>query len=129
MPALPDAELVGLTILEHLAPTVTVLPPGFDPPIIAVQRVGGPLDLDTYTDRATLQFTFYGVNRPKAWDLAAAGQRALLDAAGTEVAGVLIEYVDIPGGGVQTPDLDPDDRRVIATVEIGLDLRAYFAPA
>jgi hypothetical protein len=126
---LPDAEVAALTLLEHLAPTVTVLPPGFDPPIIAVQRVGGDLDLTNYTDHAVLQVTFYGVNRPAAWDLAGAGVLALLRAPGTEAAGAYVEDVAIIAGGQQIPDLDPDDRRVVVSAQIDLDLRPAFTPA
>jgi len=126
-PALPDAELVGLTLLEDLAPTVTALPPAWEPPIIVVQRVGGDMDLDTYSDLPLLELTFYGATRPAAWDLAIRGQRAVLDAEATAVAGVLVETAEIVTGGQQVPDLDPDDRRVIVTARLSLDLRPYFA--
>ncbi len=123
---LPDAELVGLTVLEHLAPTVTVLPPNFDPPMIQVQRVGGDMDLTSYTDLPQLQISFYGTTRGAAWDLANQGQMDLIKAACTEVAGVLVENVEIMAGGILAPDLDPDDRRVIVQVQMYLDLRPYF---
>lgn len=123
----PDAEAVVMTLLEPRALTVTSLPPGFDPPIILVERVGGAPDLENYSDYPQVQVTTYGVNRPEAWAIAALCQVDILASPLTVVAGVLIEDATIRVGGEQQPDLDPDDRRVSFTCQLSLDLRPAFA--
>lgn len=114
----PDAELVFLDLLGSVASTVTMLPPGFDAPIIQINRVGGAPDPLDITDYAIMRIAYYGVNRPVSWAMAAQGEALIIGHRGraiqvTDVGPVIMDSVDILVGGQMLPDLDPDDRRVV----------------
>lgn len=134
--AYPDQELAYMHLLRPLAPTVTHLPAKWKAPIIHIQRIGGGPDEWDVTDYALMRVIFYGADRGAAWALAGQGESLLLSMRGrainrpdTESHGLLIDFVALDVGGVQDPDLDPDDRRVIKNFTTGMRRQVVGVPA
>lgn len=136
-PTYPDAELFVLAALEAFLPALvgaapqmkiekidTWLPESFDPPYVRVQRSGGAPDVYDVTDYPVISTASYGTTRMAAWELARVVEQVIL--------GVKYRSIEVPGygrvlcdssvllsGGEQVPDLDPDDRRVDKTFQLG----------
>lgn len=136
-PAYPDAELFLLSLYDAFLPTLlevaptmraeridTWLPAQFDPPYLRVQRTGGSPDAYDVTDYPVLTVATYGTTRMAAWNMARVVEQVTLgvkyrsiDVEG--VGPVLCDSVVVLSGGEQLPDLDPDDRRVDQTFQLG----------
>lgn len=136
-PAYPDAELFVLSLLDAFLPELvetvpqmavekidTWLPEAFDPPFIRIQRTGGAPDGLDITDYPILTVATYGETRQTAWSLSRVVEQILLGAKYhsievLDVGWVLCDTVFLNAGGEQLPDLDPDDRRVVASYVFG----------
>jgi hypothetical protein len=123
----PDAELVALALLEPLpGSVVTFLPPNFQPPITQVNRIGGAPDNSDVTDFPILRIACYGTNRMQAWSMAAQAEALILGNRCRAIyvpeygGDILIDSADIVVGGQLLPDIDPDDRRVVKDIIVGL---------
>ena len=132
-----DAEIVGLALMDLLVPstpgltTGTFLRSGWTPPFIQVNRIGGAPDVSDITDYPILRLAVYGADRMKAWDLSAKAEGMVIGHRGRNVyvpeygSEILIDSADIVVGGQQLPDVDPDDRRVVKDVILGMR-RPYY---
>lgn len=119
----PDVEQVAEDLANLHGYGCKYLPQDFDErlaagqAIILVARIGGRDD--GVTDRALVQFAVWGKDRPTAWGTSQAIQTALHDLRyGGLVGDVFVDTTSTAAGKVQVPDLDPDDRRVVAVYEI-----------
>lgn len=125
--AYPDAELVLMALLEQRHPTVTVdtwLPGDVPAPFIHLMRIGGAPDAADVTDYPVMRVACYGDTRQQAWDLSRAVEVSILSRRYRnidvpDVGPVLVDAADIYAGGQLTPDLEPDDRRVVVDYVLG----------
>ncbi|SFO82409.1 hypothetical protein SAMN05421810_10178 [Amycolatopsis arida] len=112
LPPFPDAETVVMTLLEHLAPTVTATPAELSPPLIRVQRVGG--SDDGITDHPRIEIACYGRDRAQAWQLAEHCRQQILGSVRTRASGVLIDAARTDNPPTQVPYPTTEDiRRVL----------------
>lgn len=85
--------------------------------VILVARIGGTDD--GVTDKALVQVAVYGKDRPTAWGASQGLQNSLHDLRyGGQVGDAYVDTTATAAGKVQIPDVDPDDRRVIAVYQI-----------
>ncbi|MFC4374931.1 hypothetical protein ACFO5K_12550 [Nocardia halotolerans] len=136
----PDFEQFLIDLYSPIATTVAELPATGTEldgalPILWVRRLDGSLDENAITYVAQVRIAALAADRAAAAQLAAQAREALLDAPGTDVNGVLIDWARespparIPyrattlqrdQGTTQFPDLDP----LAAVVELGFTLHA-----
>lgn len=136
----PDFEQCLVDLLTPIVPTVTSLPAtGSDLdaalPLAWVRKVRGTTDVNSVTYTAQLRVVLVATDRGPATQLAGQVRGAVLGVAGTDVNGVLIDWVDeiapeelkyFPPtvqrsqGSADLPNLDPLDRMV----ELGFSLQA-----
>lgn len=109
----PDAEQVGLDLLEQVAPTVTALSGDLTEPVISVARAGGPADL--ITDAATIVVGSYATDRNTAWANARRCQQIILAARNLTVNGAHIDHTAVLTGLQQLPYGNPDEFHVTGT--------------
>lgn len=119
----PDAEDVGLALLEHIAPTVQSTGPEFTPPLIQVRRVGGVAT--QLQDRPVLEIASFGTDYPNAKVISSAVREAMLTAGGTSVAnvagypkGVFIDKVIETAPPRELTWEDPSKRRKTAAFQL-----------
>ncbi|MFI6168843.1 hypothetical protein ACIBCN_18830 [Nocardia sp. NPDC051052] len=128
----PDFEQVLIDLLTPIAYTCTSLPTdetAFNAalPLIWARRTGGGIDEDQVLDSAVMQVDVFSHRRSDSQALGRRITRALLAAAGTRVAGVLIDWAEqLTGGagGIETQDIDPLNR--VAQLGFRLDARRQF---
>lgn len=129
----PDAELVLISLHrlvlgdmpEYAGMKVgTWLPAGFTPPFVQVNRIGGAPDPSMITDYPIMRCAYYMPTRNESWQMAAAGEAALLafehrNIPVPGVGDVLLDSLGIVVGGQMLPDIAPDDRRVVKDYILG----------
>lgn len=122
-PVYPDAEQVLEDLTADIGYSCKYLPADFDQrldsgeAVILISRVGG--NDDGVTDRAWVQTAVWGRDRPtarKAADKVAAAVASLVY--GGQVGSVWVDTTATRQGQVQVPDLDPDDRRILAVYQV-----------
>jgi hypothetical protein len=86
---------VFLDLLEPVAATVIATDEDLRPPLIQVERVGGPDD--GITDRPRVRVSHFGTDRRHAWQLARQTQPLVLAAGGRMVTGPATAE-EYPGG-------------------------------
>lgn len=119
----PDLEQAMEDVAAPFGYACKYLPEDFDArleagqAVILVARVGGTDD--GVTDRALIQVAVYGVDRATAWDTSRAIQTSVQALQwGGQVGDVYVDTTSTATGRVQIPDVDPDDRRVIAVYQV-----------
>lgn len=129
----PDAELVMISLHELVLGAMpeyegmtvdTWLQPNFTPPYVQINRIGGSPGADMITDYPIMRCAYYMPTRNESWQMAAAGEAALLayehrNIPVPGVGDVLLDSLGIVIGGQMLPDLDPDDRRVVKDYVLG----------
>jgi len=103
----PDAELVMMDLLAPVGVTVTATDENLMPPVVLVQRMGGPDD--GVTDRPRVQVVCYGPTRPAAWALAEQARQIVLGAGGTAVTGTNVTNVFLDSTRTETPSVQLRD--------------------
>lgn len=114
--AFPDAEDIGLAMLESAAPTVLATPVDLNPPLIVIRRVGG--GDNRITDQPRLQIQAYGSTRLQARDLAEECRQLVLASPATQVAGVSIDNAFTESGPAFVDYGQPSIHRYIATYRL-----------
>ena len=104
----PDAELVVMDLLAPVGVTVTATDENLMPPVVLVQRMGGPDD--GVTDRPRVQVACFGASRPAAWALAEQARQIVLAAGGTVVTGTNVTNVFVDSTRTETPSVQLPDR-------------------
>jgi len=104
----PDAELVMMDLLAPVGVTVTATDENLAPPVVLVQRMGGPDD--GVTDRPRVQVACFGASRPAAWALAEQARQIVLAAGGTVVTGTNVTNVFVDSTRTETPSVQLPDR-------------------
>lgn len=124
LPGFADVEDVVMELLEPVAPTVTIPPPNFVPPLIQVSRVGGADD--GLTDRPLVFVACFGRTYALARSMAENCRQRILAAACTAVAlpgyphGVLIDRAETVAPPAELPADNPEMRRKTATYRLEL---------
>ena len=135
--AYPDAELVLMALLEAKHPEATVdtwVSEGdVDAPFIHVMRIGGSPDTGDVTDYPLMRVACYGNTRQDAWNLSRAVEVDILghrhrNIVVPDLGPVLLDAAEIMVGGNLTPDLAPDDRRVVVDYILGFRRQATNSP-
>lgn len=123
LPGFADAEQVMLVLLEQTsASTVTALGNPIVPPVIRVNRLGGPDD--GLTDYPQLEVLCFGADRTDSWRLAEQCRQYVLAARHTEVIlpdglfRVVIDHSLTTTSAEQIPWPDTAQRPVVATYEL-----------
>jgi hypothetical protein len=119
-----DAEEVGLALLQPLTAAETVTSTGetIVPPLIRVQRAGGPDD--GLTDYPDLEVLCFGTDRRNAWQLAEQVRQLILAAQGTEILledaalRVTIDHSETTTSPDQVQWADPGQKVVSATYQL-----------
>ena len=114
--AFPDAEDLGLALLEPLAPTALATPVDLRPPLVVVRRIGG--GDNKITDQPRLQVQAYGSTRVQARDLAELCRQTILASPATKVAGVNIDRAVTESGPAFVDYGQPGIHRYIATYRL-----------
>lgn len=114
--AFPDAEDIGLALLETLATTVLATPVDLVTPLIVVRRVGG--GDNKITDQPRLQVQVYGSTRAQARDLSELCRQTVLASSATLVAGVSIDQAVTESGPTFVDYGQPGIHRYIATYRL-----------
>lgn len=89
-------------------------------PFIVLQLRGGPIDLDDFTWYANVEVSCWGKTRQVAVDATRDATRLILQAAGEEVGGVLIDNVEDSTGPQWQFLENPDDRCMTRVFEFAL---------
>lgn len=114
----PDVEKAVTDLLAPVAATVTTTPANFTPPLVQVQRIGGPDD--GITDWPEVAVTCYGTSRAAAWAMAENCRQRILAAPGEAPGGILIDSAATITPSQQIPDPNTTLRVVTATYRLGL---------
>lgn len=112
----PDAETVVMDLLQQVAYTCTMSGPDTPMPHIRVARTGGTDD--DVTDFPEVEVECFAESAAEAKSMAKRCRKLIEDAAATKVNGILIDDTGCLVGHMQIPDIDPDDRRLIATYQL-----------
>ncbi|PTR30595.1 uncharacterized protein DUF3168 [Rhodococcus sp. OK519] len=112
----PDAESVVMDLLEQVAFTCTMASPETPMPHIRVSRVGGTDD--DVTDFPEVEVECFAQSAAQAKAMARQCRRLIETAAASKVNGILVDDTGCLVGPMQIPDIDPDDRRLIATYQL-----------
>ena len=122
-PVFPDAEQILEDLTEPYGYSCKYLPADFDARIekgeavILISRVGG--NDDGVTDRAWVQVAVWGKDRPTARQAADKVSSAVAALTwGGQVGNVWVDTTSSRQGQIQVPDVDPDDRRILAVYQI-----------
>jgi hypothetical protein len=119
-----DVEDVVMELLETVAPTVTIPPPQFQPPLIQVSRVGGADN--GITDRPLLYIACFGRTYALAKAMAEQCRQIILASAATSVLlagypfGVLVDRAETVSPPAELPADNPEMRRKVATYRLEL---------
>jgi hypothetical protein len=119
-----DIEDVVMALLATVAPTVTIPPPNFTPPLVQVSRVGG-VD-DGLTDRPLVYVACYGRTYPLTKTMAEQCRQIILASAGTSVPltgyphGVCIDAATTVAPPAELPSDNAEMRRKTASYRLEL---------
>lgn len=122
MSSFPDVEQLMQELCSGFAEAYKFLPDELedmlnDSPVALVERVGGVSD--GVTDRALVQVTVWGKDRPTAWHVSGLiGDAVDSLRFGGVAGGVFVDTTERATGAIQVPTDDPDERRVTATYRI-----------
>lgn len=114
--AFPDAEDIGLALLEPAGTVVLATPVDLNPPLIVVRRVGG--GDNRITDQPRLQIQAYGTTRVQARDLAEECRQLILASPATAVAGTSVDRAVTESGPAFVDYGQPGIHRYIATYRL-----------
>jgi len=116
----PDAEQVMCDLLADLGHTCTSVPVGEDGkfdlsklPILLINRVGG--GNDGFNDRPVIDVEVFSHTRRESMQISGQVRRRVLNSAGTAPGGVLIDHAREVTGIKRVPDIDPQNRAVLAS--------------
>lgn len=122
MSVFPDVEQVAQDVSSRHAEAYKFLPDDLEKvllssPVALVERIGGMSD--GVTDRALVQVSVWGIDRPTAWRVSGLiGEEFDTLRFGGVVGTVFVDTTERATGEVQVPTDDPDERRVTATYRI-----------